>query len=263
MPKLTGQVIKAVRVQNTDFGRIVGRSLKALRELAGVTQNELAQRLQVGQAAISKIEHRGDVQISSLQKYVHALGATLRIEAAFSAEALAEITLGNAFDANLQDDDQLVFPIFGDELFKPKRDVVLSVRPNYSKKIMKGTKTVELRRRFPVSAPSGTIAYIYSTSPVQAMVGSAEIAEVVKLPVVELWNKFGKMAQIERASFNDYFSGLRHGFALRFTNVRPFTRPIDLTELRKRFDFEPPQSFLYATSILRTALQDEYSNVPY
>lgn len=263
MPKLTGQVIKAVRLQNTDLGRIVGKSLRSLRELAGVTQIELAERLEVGQAAISKIENRGDVQISSLQKYVHALGATLRIEATFSAKAIAELSLASAFDADLQDDDQLAFPIFGDELFRAQRDVVLSIRPNYSTKIMQGIKTVELRRRFPVSAPRGTVAYIYSTSPVQAMVGSAEIAEVVKLPVADIWKKFNKMAQIERSSFNEYFAGVKQGFALRFTNVRPFNRPIDLTELRKRFAFEPPQSFLYATPLLRTALQDEYSNVSY
>lgn len=263
MPKLTGQIVKAVRVQNSDLGRIVGGSLKTLRELAGFTQSELADRLEVGQAAVSKIENRGDVQISSLKKYVQALGATLRIEAAFTTEALRDLTLGAAFDNNLQDDDQFVFSIFGDDVFKPKRDVVLSVRPNYSDKIMDGRKTIELRRRFPVSAPKGTIAYIYSTSPVRAMVGSAEIAEVVKLSVPDLWKKYGKMAQIERQAFDDYFSGLDRGVALKFKNVRRFARKIDLSELRKRFAFEPPQSFLYATPLLRTALQDEYSNVSY
>jgi predicted transcriptional regulator/DNA-binding XRE family transcriptional regulator len=263
MPQKKRQVINAVRVQDTDLGRVVGQSLQTLRELVGITQTELADRLNVGQAAVSKIEHRGDVQISSLQKYVQALGATLRIGATFSGEALRDLELSSAFDASLQDDDQLVFPIFGDEVFKPKRDVVLSVRPNYSEKIMDGSKTVELRRRFPVSAPGGTIAYIYSTSPVRAMVGSAEIAEVVKLPVREIWKKFGAMAQIERGSFNEYFAGLKQGFALKFKNARPFARPIDLSELRERFDFEPPQSFLYAKPTLRTALQDEYPNVSY
>jgi predicted transcriptional regulator/DNA-binding XRE family transcriptional regulator len=259
MPKLNGKIIKVVRVRNTDLGRVVGKSLRMLRELAGLTQIEIAARLEVGQAAISKIEHSGDVQISSLQKYVEALGATLRIDAAFTAEAMKTLKFENAFDNDLQDDDQMVFPIFGDELFRPKRDVVLSVRPRYSEKIIQGKKTVELRRRFPVSAPRGTIAYIYSTSPVRAMVGSAEIEDVVRLPVGDIWRKFGKMAHIDRKNFDNYFSGLKDGYALKFANARPFTRPVDLSELRERFGFEPPQSFLYATSVLRTALQDEYS----
>lgn len=261
MPKFSKKIIKAVRVQDSNLGRIVGKSLKALRELAGLTQTDLATRLEVGQAAISKIESRGDVQISSLKKYVEALGAKLRIDAAFDAESRKAVRLEGAFDFDLNDDDQLVFPIFGDEVFRPKRDVVLSVRPPYSDKIFEGKKTVELRRRFPVSAPRGTIAYIYSTSPVRAMMGSTEIENVTKLPVAEIWKKFGKMAQITKADFDNYFAGVEEGFALKISNARAFSRPVNLAELRDRFGFEPPQSFLYATSVLRTAMQDEYSNV--
>lgn len=261
MSKLNGKIVKAVRVSDTDLGRVVGQSLRRLRELAGLTQNELAVRLNVGQGAVSKIEHRGDVQISSLQKYVEALGATLRIDASFSAEALKAAKFENAFDADIHDEDQLVFPIFGDDLFRPKRDVVLSIRPLYSEKIFQGRKTVELRRRFPMSAPRGTTVFIYSTSPVRAMVGSAEIEEVMRLPIVEIWKQFGKSAQIDRVDFDHYFAGLDEGFALKISNARSFARPVDLSELRRRFGFEPPQSFLYATPILRMALQDEYSDV--
>jgi transcriptional regulator with XRE-family HTH domain len=109
--KLKGRVVKAVRIKNSDLDRIVGQSLKELRELAGLTQKDLAIRLEVGQAAVSKIENRGDVQLSSLQKYVEALGATLRVEAAFSIEASRAMRLEGAFDSDLRDDDQLVFPI--------------------------------------------------------------------------------------------------------------------------------------------------------
>jgi predicted transcriptional regulator len=137
----------------------------------------------------------------------------------------------------------------------------LSVRPLYSEKILEGTKTVELRRRFPISAPRGTIAYIYSSSPIRAMVGSTEIDDVIKLPLSDIWKRFGKMAKITKADFNNYFAGLDEGFALKISNSRPFSRQINLMELRDRFGFDPPQSFLYATPVLRTALQNEYSNV--
>jgi predicted transcriptional regulator len=261
MPKIRRTIVEAIRVKDSDLGRVVGQSLRALRELAGLTQTDLATRLCVGQAAISKIESRADVQISSLKKYVEALGATLRIDAAFEPNSATALRVEKAFDLDLNDDDQFVFPIFGDALFRPRRDVVLSIRPLYSQKIFEGTKTVELRRRFPISAPRGTIAYIYSSSPVRAMIGSTEIEAVSKLPVGEIWKRFGKMAQISKTDFDDYFAGLTEGFALKISNARPFTRPLDLTELRDRFGFEPPQSFLYANSILRTALQNEYSNV--
>jgi predicted transcriptional regulator/DNA-binding XRE family transcriptional regulator len=256
MPKLNGKIVRAIRVKDSDSGRIVGQSLRTLRELAGLTKTDLATRLAVGRAAISKIENRGDIHISCLEQYVEALGATLRIEAAFDAWALK-----GAFDCDSSDDDQLILPIFGDEIFRPKRDVVLSVRPHYSNKIFEGKKTVELRRRFPISAPRDTVAYIYSTSPVRAMVGSTKIENVIKLPVSQIWKRFAKMAQITKADFDSYFAGLNDGFALEISDARPFSRAINLAELRDRFGFEPPQSFLYATTLLRTALQDEHSNV--
>lgn len=194
-----------------------------------------------------------------MKNYVEALGATLRIEAAFAAEPKACVE--GAFDFDFSDDAQLTFPIFGDDIFPPKQDVVLSVRPQYSSKILEGKKTVELRRRFPVSAPRGTVAYIYSTSPIRAIVGCTEIENVIKLPVIELWKRFRKSAHITRADFDNYFAGINDGFALKIANPRSFSRPINLAELRNRFGFEPPQSFLYATPLLRTALKDEYSNV--
>jgi predicted transcriptional regulator/DNA-binding XRE family transcriptional regulator len=256
MTKQADKVVKAVRVSGSDAGRIVGKSLRDLRERAGLTQIQMAYRLNVGQAAVSKIEHRGDVQISSLQKYVEALGAELRIDAAFPPN----------IDPNSDQkklgagDNQLVLPIFRDERFDHLRDVVLSIKPQYTSKILEGEKTVELRRRFP-AAPKGTIAYIYCTSPVRAIIGRAEITEIIKLPVDEIWREYHASASVDKSDFDSYFSGINEGFALKFANAEAFSRRLELPELRERFGFEPPQSFLYATPVLRKAIRDEYPNV--
>jgi len=261
MSKSQERVIRAVRLGSGNTGRIIGQSLKNLRELSGITQIEMANRLNVGQASISKIEHRGDVHIQSLQRYVEALGATLRIEAAFSTENEIVTQFDFHSDLALSDENQLVFPLFEDETFQRNRDVVLSIHPHYTAMIMEGKKTIELRRRFPLSAAKGTVAYIYSTSPVRALVGSAEIAEVVKLPIEKIWKGYSKRALINREDFDSYFNGVNEGFALHFANPRAFDRSLSLDELRDRFGFEPPQSFLYATPILRKALADEFPNV--
>ncbi len=261
MANLKDPVVRAVRLDESESGRLIGASLKRLRELSGITQQEMASRLNIGQAAISKIERRGDVHINSLERYVAALGATLRMEATFPASQKVADQLRLAFDPETTNDDQLVFPLFGDDVFRNQRDVVLSIRPQYSSKIMEGRKTVELRRRFPKSAPKGTVAYIYSTSPERALIGKAEISGVLKLPVNQIWKRFSKSAFIKRADFDAYFDGLDEGFALQFEKAEPFSRAITLTELRERFGFEPPQSFLYATPVLRKALQDEFANL--
>lgn len=56
--------------------------LRELREKAGLTQAQLAQRIGVGQRQVSKIEH-GDIEnakIGTIRKYLEAVGGGLAIE---------------------------------------------------------------------------------------------------------------------------------------------------------------------------------------
>lgn len=257
MGNLTGIIVEANAVTADAGVPMVGLELRRLRLLAGLTQGQVAARMEVQQAAISKIEKGGEIFLSTVQRYIEALGASLHLNAHFPADTAVSICLSEAFDVEQENDNQLVLPLLGDEPFKPQRDVVLSIKPMYSDRILDGSKTVELRRRFPVSAPNGTVAYIYSTSPVKAMVGTASIRDVLKLPVEQIWTEFQSTAFIERVQFDKYFEGLDYGFALVFDKVKEFSRPLPLSELREKFGFEPPQSFLYAKHNLRKALQDE------
>jgi transcriptional regulator with XRE-family HTH domain len=53
--------------------------LAAIRRATGLTQNELAANLSVGQAQVSKIERQGDMLISTLASYLTALGVHAQI----------------------------------------------------------------------------------------------------------------------------------------------------------------------------------------
>ena len=53
--------------------------LAAIRRATGLTQTELAAKLGVGQAQISKIERQGDMLISTLASYLRALGVDAMI----------------------------------------------------------------------------------------------------------------------------------------------------------------------------------------
>lgn len=257
MTGLSGRVIKASAASEKRDAQKVGLELRRLRLMSGLTQEQIAICMGVQQAAISKIEKGGDVFLTTVQRYVEALGASLRVDAQFPADAALSLKLCDAFDAEYGDENQLLLPLLGEDPFRPQRDVVLSVKPDYSEKILDGHKTVELRRRFPISAPSGAIAYIYATSPIKAMVGTAEISDVLKLPIEQIWTEFESSASIERNKFDKYFEGLSEGYALLFDEVKSFSRPLPLSELREKFGFEPPQSFLYAKRDLRKALRDE------
>lgn len=261
MPSLSGKIITAIADLDSQDEYKIGERLRDLRKLAGFTQQELSVAMGIGQTALSRLENRADIHFSSIKNYVEALGANLEIDAAFDANSAVALRIRDAFDLDLHDENQLVFPIFSEEEFRKSRDVVLSIKPQYSEPIIRGIKKVELRRRFPISVPKGTLAYIYSTSPTRALTGIAEIDSVKKYPVKSIWTNYSKVACIKKRDFTDYFRGVDDGFVIKFKSARALNTPISLHELRDRFEFEPPQSFLYAKPHLREALRYESSTV--
>ncbi|HVC33713.1 MAG TPA: transcriptional regulator [Chloroflexota bacterium] len=57
--------------------------LTKLREARGATQRRIADAWEVTQANISQVEHTPDIFLSTLSKYVEALGGHLEIRAVF------------------------------------------------------------------------------------------------------------------------------------------------------------------------------------
>ena len=66
-------------------------ALDELREARNMTQEHLATILRVNQSAISKMERRADMYISTLKAMIEALGGKLQIQAVFP-EGKVEIT---------------------------------------------------------------------------------------------------------------------------------------------------------------------------
>jgi len=57
--------------------------LQSLRQAFELTQNQLAETLKVNQAAISKMENQSDMYISTLRRFLGAMGGKLKIVAEF------------------------------------------------------------------------------------------------------------------------------------------------------------------------------------
>lgn len=64
------------------------RLLQELREQQQISQVELAARLGIRQPTISKIERREDVNLSTLRRYIEALGGELHVTARFPGGAV-------------------------------------------------------------------------------------------------------------------------------------------------------------------------------
>src|ERR1035438_7790972 len=59
------------------------RSMNELREARSMTQVQLAEVLKISQGAVSRVESRTDMYISTLCSYVRAMGGDVQIRAIF------------------------------------------------------------------------------------------------------------------------------------------------------------------------------------
>jgi DNA-binding transcriptional regulator YiaG len=57
--------------------------LAEVRRALKLSQEELAQTLQIGQGAVAKIEKRADMYVSTLRRFIEAMGGELEIVARF------------------------------------------------------------------------------------------------------------------------------------------------------------------------------------
>jgi transcriptional regulator with XRE-family HTH domain len=70
--------------------------LAELREARHLTQAELAKRLNIGQDAVSKLEHRTDMYLSTLSNFIRAAGGSLELTARFPSGDVHLIRLQSA-----------------------------------------------------------------------------------------------------------------------------------------------------------------------
>src|SRR5262245_38461626 len=63
-------------------------TLRQLREARERSQAEMAEKLHINQAAVSKLERRTDMYISTLRGYIEAMGGTLEVVARFPDRAV-------------------------------------------------------------------------------------------------------------------------------------------------------------------------------
>lgn len=67
--------------------------LAQLRDAQNITQVELAKRLNIDQSAVSKIEHRTDMYLSTLSDVIRAMGGQLELTVRFPGGDIHILTL--------------------------------------------------------------------------------------------------------------------------------------------------------------------------
>ncbi len=78
-------------------------SLTELRRARAMTQDQLAADLHVGQASIAKLERRTDMYLSTLRRFVEAMGGELEIVATFPDQQVRLRGIGELREAKATD----------------------------------------------------------------------------------------------------------------------------------------------------------------
>jgi predicted transcriptional regulator len=123
--------------------------------------------------------------------------------------------------------------------------LLLSIRPKYSQMILRGEKTVELRRKFSTRWEK-SLVNLYESSPTQGLVGEAVIDKVHHLSVSSIWRQFAGRIGCSKKELQEYASGVNKLYALELAHVRPYRAPISVAwaETLLSESLVAPQSYL-------------------
>ncbi|MFI7059978.1 helix-turn-helix domain-containing protein [Kribbella sp. NPDC050124] len=67
--------VAEVEAEAREMDRVYAENLAMIRRAGDLTQVEVAEKLGVGQAVVSRLERRNDMLLSTLADYLHATGA--------------------------------------------------------------------------------------------------------------------------------------------------------------------------------------------
>lgn len=126
------------------------------------------------------------------------------------------------------------------------RVLLLSVRPRFARALLDGTKTVEVRRRFP-DVPSGTKVVLYSSSPERAVLGTMRVRALGRMAAEDIWRNYRDEIFIEWDELSDYLNGADRSSILELESPVTWPHPVPLNSMRRMIGLEPPQSFRYLT----------------
>lgn len=118
--------------------------------------------------------------------------------------------------------------------------ILLSIKPNFVDKILAGEKYFEFRKRT-LGQCVGKIV-IYRSSPVCAVVGEAEVAEILSDTPINIWNTTKNQSGIDAKFFFDYFNDKSVAYAYKLKNAKKYTKPKKLGDFGIKY---APQSFVY------------------
>lgn len=127
---------------------------------------------------------------------------------------------------------------------QPPQVVLMSIRPMYADRILRGEKRFEIRRRAVRLAPDDLVI-VYASAPVKAVVGAFTVKRVHVDTPAFLWRRYSEFMGVTRSAYQEYLRGTDLACAIEVRAVVSLPN-VGLDDLRaQQASFRPPQSYMF------------------
>lgn len=126
-----------------------------------------------------------------------------------------------------------------------ENDLLMSIQPQFARKILSGQKRVEIRKKFNTNWENKCIK-IYSSFPDQSIIGEARIAKVIQADPGYIWDNYNNLICCEHGFYLDYTKNCGTISAIFLEDIISYKTEIPLSllwHLTKK-ELRPPQSHL-------------------
>lgn len=132
-----------------------------------------------------------------------------------------------------------------------KISVVYSFEGRWEDSIRRGEVRVFFRKRRPTRLP--TRVFFYIGAPVKSIIGFADVEGISNASLVEAV-ALRDLGAITESELKRYIGQDRQVNAIRVGFPTIFTEPLQLSDLKERFSFHPPQSFSIVSDAFEATL---------
>lgn len=118
--------------------------------------------------------------------------------------------------------------------------ILMSIKPEYVNKIFSGEKKYEYRKRICKKQIDKII--VYSSSPIQKVVGELIIKQVLYDNKNTIWNKTNLYGGISKECYDKYYKNCDNAVAYEIEKAVLYDKPKDLKDFNI---ITAPQSYIY------------------
>jgi predicted transcriptional regulator len=123
----------------------------------------------------------------------------------------------------------------------------MSIKPRWAQGIIKGSKTIELRRQVP-QTQAGQPVLLYSTMPEGRIIGWCRISSITVSTPHDAWPGARMHADILEREFSEYFADASIAVSIRLSDAHELDDKPTLAEMRESSAFHPPQTWRFFDS---------------